>query len=206
MPSNGFQSRLARRGADVAGQLRSAQAMKEPPVHGSAIERAQRAAVGVRQNGLTAKLGSNLRESAKQFRPALRPRKCARMPAWRGRLARDRTLRPHPPHGIKHPIGRVHPVQIFGHLGAQKSAGHRMRRIALNPRGTAIFHGDQNSASVRTIMRTGGMDNLLHGDMIINLEKKTGGRWPPAGRIRHCSTIAVPRPPALDAPRARDRR
>jgi hypothetical protein len=53
---DGFQPRLARRGTDVAGQLRGAKAMKESPVHRSAIERTQRAAVGIRQNGFTAKL------------------------------------------------------------------------------------------------------------------------------------------------------
>ncbi len=53
---NGIQPRLARRRADVAGQLRSSQAMKEAPVHGCAIERAQRAPVGVRQNRLTAEI------------------------------------------------------------------------------------------------------------------------------------------------------
>src|ERR1019366_3628211 len=37
-----------------------------------------------------------------------------------------------------------------------------MRRIALNPCGKPILHGDKHSASVRTIMRAGGVDDLLH--------------------------------------------
>ena len=80
------------------------------------------------------------------------------------------TLR-HPPHGIKHPIRRIDPVKIFGHLGAQEAAGHRMRGVALNPRGTAIFHGDQDSAGVRTIVRTSGVHNLLHRGNDYNLGK-----------------------------------
>jgi hypothetical protein len=49
-----------------------------------------------------------------------------------------------------------------------------MRGITLDPRGAVIFDGNQNAASVRTIMRTRSMDNLLHGAMIITSKKATG--------------------------------
>ena len=38
-------------------QLRSAQAVKEPPVHGSAVQRAQRASIGIGKNGFRSVLG-----------------------------------------------------------------------------------------------------------------------------------------------------
>ena len=49
-----------------------------------------------------------------------------------------------------------------------------MRGIALDPRGAVIFDGNQNAASVRTVMRTRSMDNLLHGAMIITSKKSDG--------------------------------
>jgi len=73
-----------------------------------------------------------------------------------------RTLRPHPPHRIGHPIRRVHPIQILGHLRAQETACHRVCRVPLNPRSAPIFHGDQHPASIGAVMWARGMDDLLH--------------------------------------------
>jgi len=49
-----------------------------------------------------------------------------------------------------------------------------MRRITLYPRGAVILDRNQNTASVRTVMRTRGVDNLLHGAMIITSKKAMG--------------------------------
>ncbi len=76
-------------------------------------------------------------------------------------------LRRHPPHGIQHAVRRVNPIQILCDLGAQEPARHRMRRIALNLDCATIFDGDQDTASIRTIMRTRGMDNFFHNVLII---------------------------------------
>ena len=70
---NGLQPRLARRRANVAGQLRSPQAMKKSPVHGSAIERTQRAPIRVRQDGLTAEIRNDLPEPRRNFVEGLVP-------------------------------------------------------------------------------------------------------------------------------------
>src|ERR1035437_818459 len=61
-----------------------------------------------------------------------------------------------------HPIRRIHAIQILRHLGTQKPARNRMLRIALNLRGPPVLDGDQHPASIRTVVRTSGMDDLLH--------------------------------------------
>jgi hypothetical protein len=67
---------------------------------------------------------------------------------------------------MHHAIGRVDAIKIFRHFRAQKAARYRVRGIALHSRGPAIFHGNQNSAGVRAIVRANGMDDLLHRDII----------------------------------------
>src|ERR1051326_4645282 len=66
------------------------------------------------------------------------------------------------PHGIKHTIRRVNPVEIFCYLGAEKSARHRMGRVALDLGRAPVPYRNQHSAGVGAIVRTGSMDNLLH--------------------------------------------
>ena len=46
-----------------------------------------------------------------------------------------------------------------------------MRWVALYARGPAVFDRDEHSTSVRTIMRTGGVDDLLHGMIIVGCSK-----------------------------------
>ena len=70
-------------------------------------------------------------------------------------------LRRNPPHGIQHPIRRINPIQILRDLGAEKSPRHRMLRIALNFSGAPIFYRDQHPASIGTIVRTGGVDDVF---------------------------------------------
>ncbi len=76
-------------------------------------------------------------------------------------------LRPHSPHGIQNPVGRIHPIQILRHLGAQETTRYRMRRITLDFGRASVLHRNQNSAGIRAIVRTGGVDNLLHDLPII---------------------------------------
>ena len=42
-------------------------------------------------------------------------------------------------HGIQHALGRIHPIQIFGDLCAQKTTRDRMFRIALDPGGPPVL-------------------------------------------------------------------
>jgi hypothetical protein len=90
------------------------------------------------------------------------PRLCGAGTLARVRGVSRRPFRPNPPHGIQHSIRRVHPVQILGYLGTQKSARHRMLRITLNFRGPPILDCDQNPTRIGTVVRTSGMDDLLH--------------------------------------------
>src|SRR5439155_26230042 len=48
------------------------------------------------------------------------------------------------------------------HVRAQKAAGYRMLRVALNLDGTVVIHRDQNGTGVRAIVRTRSMDHALH--------------------------------------------
>ena len=48
-----------------------------------------------------------------------------------------------------------------------------MRRIALNLRGPPVFHRDQHPAGIGAVVRTGGMDDILHRAM--HYKKKIEG-------------------------------
>ena len=91
--------------------------------------------------------------------------------------ARHGPLRTNPPHRVQHPIRRIHPVQILRHLRAQKPARHRMLRITLNLCRTPVLHGDQDPASVGTIVRTRGMHDLLHGNDSFDYTWLLAIRW-----------------------------
>src|SRR4030081_2812469 len=71
---NRLQSGFAGRRANCPIQLRRAQAVKESAVHGSAIERAQRAPVGIGQDRLTAKLGRDRAPATRDLIESLIPR------------------------------------------------------------------------------------------------------------------------------------
>src|SRR3954463_12090759 len=148
--------------------------MKESPVHGTAIERTQRPTIGIRQNGFAAKLCGDSAEPRSNFIERFVPANAFECLSGVGAVARGRTLRPYSPHGIKHPVGRVHAVQILGYLGTQKSPSYRMRGITLDPRSSVILDGNQNAARVRTVMRTRSVDNLLHDAIIITSKKASG--------------------------------
>ena len=65
--------------------------------------------------------------------------------------------------------------------------------VALNLSGPAVFHRDENAASVRAIVRTRGMDDLLHDSFDYRVlrenigggKKKTGGLARAARQIIH---------------------
>ena len=64
---NGFEALFAGGGTDGALELGGAETMEEAAVHGSAIERAERAAVGVGQNGFGADVVGDAAEAVSDF-------------------------------------------------------------------------------------------------------------------------------------------
>ncbi len=181
-----LQAFFACRGADAALQLRSAQAVEETAVHGSAVERAQRASVRVGQDRFAPVFGNDPAQAMRNFvkslvpgdalpnsrrdsRPRLSMRSAAPLQCGAGALSRVclRSLGSYPSHRIQHATRRVHAVQIFGDFRAKESAGNGVFWIALNLDGAAVFNGDQNAAGVRTIVRAGGVNDALHPRIIV---------------------------------------
>ena len=115
-----FQAFFASTGADAALQLRSAQAVEETAVHGSAVERAQGSAVRVGQDGFAAVFGNDPAQAMRDLVESLVPGNAFKSPfsrwsdgmAGRGRpaLHGSCTFRLDPSHGIEHAVGRVHAV------------------------------------------------------------------------------------------------
>src|SRR5208282_1642706 len=69
-----FQAFFAGSGADAALQLRSAQAVEETAVHGSAVERAERASIRVGQDGFGAVFGNDAFEPLRDLLQGFVPR------------------------------------------------------------------------------------------------------------------------------------
>src|SRR4029077_6026359 len=74
-------------------------------------------------------------------------------------------------HGIEHTAGRIDAIQVLRNLRAEETACDRMIRIALNFRSAPVLNGDQDATGVRAIMWAGGMNNFLHGLMIIRFRR-----------------------------------
>ena len=51
-----------------------------------------------------------------------------------------------------------------------------MRRITLDPRGAVTLDGNQNTASVRTVMRTRGVATFFMVQIITSKKRAAGGR------------------------------
>ena len=66
------------------------------------------------------------------------------------------------PHGIENAVRRINTVKIFRNFAAKESAGDGMLGIALDPGGLPVLDGDEDGASIRTIMRAGRVDYALH--------------------------------------------
>ena len=154
------------------------------------MERSQGSTERIRQNRLAAKLRRNRAPARSNLIQCFIPGNS--QPDWRGGflcgdprprlpmgseapLPGPRPLGPNPPHGIQNPIRRIHPIQILRHLGTQKPACNRMLWIALNLRGPSILDGNQHAASVRTIMGTRGMDELVHELRLYGASPAGGG-------------------------------
>ena len=129
-PSDRLQSLFAGTRANRALELRGAQAMKKAAVHGCAVERSERAAVGVGKNGFGAKLSATSR-SRRAISSSASSQEM-RSKAFGGsagiRTFGDAFL----PHRIEYAIGRINPVKVLGDLGAKKSTCNRMRGISLD--------------------------------------------------------------------------
>ena len=176
---NRDQTSLARCRTDCALKLRCAEPVEKSAIHGSAVQCSKRSTVGVRKNGLAAEFRSDLAKSGRDFVERLIPgdalpgfrhvRLCGdSRPRLSMRSEASPSLRRDPSHRIEHAIRRVDPIEILRHFRAQKSPRHRMRRIALNLRRPPIFDCDQHSASIRAIVRTGGVNDLLGHRAIIS--------------------------------------
>src|SRR5208337_742852 len=168
-----FQAFFTGAGADAALQLRSAQPVEEAPVHGTAVERGNRAPVRIGQDGFKPVFSDNPTEAMCNFVKRLIPGDPLKRARWRDGRPRpslpqgSRSLRSHPSHRIQHSLRRVHAVQIFGNFGAKKSARNRVLGIALNSGSPAVFDGDQDAAGVRAIVRAGSVDDALHPRIIM---------------------------------------
>src|SRR5580698_3603165 len=137
--------------------------MKEPAIHGSPVQNSDRAAVGVRQNSLAAKLGGDALEPRSDFVESFIPGDVLKDSSTvaRSQASSHRAFGCDPAHGIQHAVRRVHAVKILGDFSAQKSASHGMRRITLYPRSTAVVDGDQDATGVGTIVGTSGVDGAF---------------------------------------------
>src|SRR5258708_17583012 len=152
--------------------------MEEPPVHGTVVELAQCPAVRVRQNSLTAEVSRDAPQSPYDFVERVIPGDALEdlfSLCGAGAVARV-SLRGNSPHRIQHTIWRVNPIQIFRHLRTKKPARDWMRRIALDLHRLAIVHRNQDSASIRAIMRTRGMNYFFHDALIIRWDYTVGVR------------------------------
>ena len=138
--------------------------MKEAAIHGAIAKHAHVSRIGIGQDGLRTML---LCDRAQTFRDQV---ECL-VPAdgfedlclAAGGHFPFRRAGP-APHRMQKPRRRINPVQILGHLGTQKAARHRMRRVALDPRSlTGLVDGYQNGARVRAIVRTNGLDSSRWG-------------------------------------------
>src|SRR5579864_7707306 len=142
--------------------------MEKPAVHRGAVQHSQCPAKGVGQDGFTAEFGNNLLEVRSDLSESLVPGNP--LPFWcgAGALARgSRSFRPYPPYGIQNPIRRIHPIQILRDFCAKEATRHGMRRITLDLGRAAVLYGNQNSAGIRAVVRTGSVDYILHDFLII---------------------------------------
>ena len=135
-----------------------------------AIKRAERAAVRVGKDGFAAVPGDGAAQAMGDFVERLVPgdaleaiRLCRADTLVR---VSPRSFRSDAPHRIKHTIGRIDSIKIFGNFGAEKSLGDRVLGIALNFGGASVFDGDQDAAGIGTVVRAGGVDDALHPRII----------------------------------------
>src|SRR4051812_34789625 len=152
--------------------------MEEALVHRSVVQLAKRSAVGIGKYGFRPKLFRCRREFVRYGLNRLVPSYALE----RSRAARRRTFRHAgtPLHRIEQSIRRIDTVKIFCHFGAEKTARHRMPRIALDLYRLSIVYGDEHAAGVRTIMRTGSVDDSLGRRLHGRLDDYT------AKRMRNC--------------------
>jgi len=64
---------------------------------------------------------------------------------------------------VENAVRRIDAIEVFRYFAAQKSPSRGMIRIALDLRGLAeVVHGDEDTASVGTIVRAGSVDGAGH--------------------------------------------
>ena len=162
-PDYRLQSFLTSRRTDASLELRCTQPVKKAAIHGSAIESAKRAAVGVRKNGFGAGLRDHPAEPARDFVERFLPGDALkRLQSGSARPARALGRAFFSPHGVEDAVWRIDAIQVLCDLGAKKSARHRVRGIALNLGCAAVFNGDQDATSVGAIVRTSSVHRGRH--------------------------------------------
>ena len=154
--------------------------MKEPSVHRRTVESSQRSSEGIRQNGFTSVFLRDCTKARCNLVQCLVPGNA--LPdsrinmlgsryswSWKATFfvmsagsAVDWPFAGNAPHWIQDAVRRVHPIQVFCHLRAQEPSRHRMFWVALDLRCSPILHRNQDSTGVRTVVRTGGMNDVLH--------------------------------------------
>ena len=143
------------RRTDRAVELRGAQPVKEPAIHGPIAEHPHRPRVGIGQDGLRTVLLGNppqpLGDQVQGLVPADAFEGVRLVAGGRSPFGCSGSAT----HGVEQPRGRIHTIQILGDLAAEKTARHRMIRITLHPCSHARFiDRHQNGAGVRTVVRT----------------------------------------------------
>ena len=140
--------------------------MKKAPVHGSVTQLAQCPAVRKRKDGLTAEFRGNAIQASGDFIESFIPGDALEVGPYGGctlvRGFRRDAFRCNSSHRIQHPVRGINTIEIFCDLGAQKSAGYGMCGVPLDIHRPSVIDGDQYTTSVRAVVRTRGMDYLLH--------------------------------------------
>ena len=150
----------ARLGANGAVELAPAQAMKKPPIHRSVSQHADGSRVAVWQDRFRSVAIACLLQPrgnrVQRFVPAHALKRFKLMAA----LQRSLRHAGFAAHRIENAVRRVHAVQIFRHLAAQKPSSHWLRRVALHLHRAPLFiHRHQHSARVRAIVRAHGVNH-----------------------------------------------
>ena len=154
--------------------------MKEPSIHRRTVESPQSSSEGIRQNGFTSVFFRDRTKARCNLVQCLVPgnappdsrinmfgSRCSW--SWKSILfvmstgsAVDWAFAGNAPHWIQDAVRRIHPIQVLCHLRAQKSPCHRVFWVALDLRCSPVLHRNQHSTRVRTVVWTGGMNDVLH--------------------------------------------
>ncbi|MCY1534575.1 hypothetical protein D9M68_699530 [compost metagenome] len=147
----GHQAFAARGRTDGALQVRGAQLVEEAGGHAFALHQAHGAGVAVGQDGLRVAGGDGLqacRDVVQRFVPVHR----SELAAAFGACAFER---------LQDALGVVAAFGVARNLGAQRTIGVPVRRVALHPQGHAVVDRGQQGAGVGAVVWTGAAHHGL---------------------------------------------